>query len=147
MKAFLPAAGVDEVLVNLHHLPDVVRNHRGARAGPPAAGRVALWTSDLFRASLVPCFSGRSRTGMSAVRRHRPGQIRLAAQHRDIGQAVPAQRHRRRQVRDDLAGVVHRPRTPPRLQRRGQPPPQAGHPERLPQQDRPGLRYQPPAVC
>lgn len=29
-------AGVDEVLVNLHHLPDVVRNHLDARAGPPA---------------------------------------------------------------------------------------------------------------
>ena len=29
-------AGVDEVLVNLHHLPDVVRSHLDARAGPPA---------------------------------------------------------------------------------------------------------------
>lgn len=29
-------AGVDEVLVNLHHLPDVVRGHLDARAGPPA---------------------------------------------------------------------------------------------------------------
>ena len=28
-------AGVDEVLVNLHHLPDVVRSHLEARAGPP----------------------------------------------------------------------------------------------------------------
>ena len=28
-------AGVDEVLVNLHHLPDVVRNHLEARAGSP----------------------------------------------------------------------------------------------------------------
>src|ERR1700757_697832 len=28
-------AGVDEVLVNLHHLPDVVRSHLGGRAGPP----------------------------------------------------------------------------------------------------------------
>ena len=30
------AAGVDEVLVNLHHLPDVVRSHIGARTGLPA---------------------------------------------------------------------------------------------------------------
>jgi len=30
------AAGVDEVLVNLHHLPDVVRYHIAARAGFPA---------------------------------------------------------------------------------------------------------------
>jgi mannose-1-phosphate guanylyltransferase len=29
------AAGVDEVLVNLHHLPDVVRDHLAARTGPP----------------------------------------------------------------------------------------------------------------
>ncbi|HEX6519254.1 MAG TPA: nucleotidyltransferase family protein [Streptosporangiaceae bacterium] len=28
-------AGVDEVLVNLHHLPDVVRDHVVARTGPP----------------------------------------------------------------------------------------------------------------
>jgi mannose-1-phosphate guanylyltransferase len=29
-------AGVDEVLINLHHLPDVVRHHISARTGPPA---------------------------------------------------------------------------------------------------------------
>jgi mannose-1-phosphate guanylyltransferase len=29
-------AGVDEVLVNLHHLPAVVRRHLAARTGPPA---------------------------------------------------------------------------------------------------------------
>jgi mannose-1-phosphate guanylyltransferase len=29
-------AGVDEVLVNLHHFPDVVRRHLDARTGPPA---------------------------------------------------------------------------------------------------------------
>jgi mannose-1-phosphate guanylyltransferase len=29
-------AGIDEVLVNLHHLPDVVRRHLAARTGPPA---------------------------------------------------------------------------------------------------------------
>jgi mannose-1-phosphate guanylyltransferase len=28
-------AGVDEVLLNLHHLPDVVRGHLDARSGPP----------------------------------------------------------------------------------------------------------------
>jgi mannose-1-phosphate guanylyltransferase len=36
-------AGVDEVLVNLHHLPDVVRNHLEARAGsghPPGVRTV-----------------------------------------------------------------------------------------------------------
>ena len=29
-------AGVDEVLLNLHHLPDVVRRHLAAHEGPPA---------------------------------------------------------------------------------------------------------------
>jgi len=29
-------AGIDEVLVNLHHLPDVVRRHLAGRTGPPA---------------------------------------------------------------------------------------------------------------
>ena len=29
-------AGVDEVLINLHHLPDMVRHHLEARAGTPA---------------------------------------------------------------------------------------------------------------
>ena len=29
-------AGIDEVLVNLHHLPDVVRHHIAGRTGPPA---------------------------------------------------------------------------------------------------------------
>jgi mannose-1-phosphate guanylyltransferase len=32
----LDRAGVDEVLVNLHHLPDAVRRHLDRRAGPPA---------------------------------------------------------------------------------------------------------------
>jgi mannose-1-phosphate guanylyltransferase len=33
-------AGVDEVLVNLHHLPDVVRRHLAAREGPPSVRTV-----------------------------------------------------------------------------------------------------------
>ena len=31
----LHRAGVDEVLVNLHHLPDIVERHLAARGGPP----------------------------------------------------------------------------------------------------------------
>ena len=34
------APGVDEVLVNLHHLPDVVRRHLAARTAPPAVRMV-----------------------------------------------------------------------------------------------------------
>jgi hypothetical protein len=89
---------------------------------------------------------GLDQPGHHRVRRDRPGQIRLLAQHRDIGQAVPAQRQRRGQVGHDLAGVVHRPRRPPRLQGGGQALAQPGHPERFPQHDRPGLGYQGPAV-
>jgi hypothetical protein len=37
---------------------------------------------------------------------------RLLPQHCDIGQAVAAQRHRRRQVRNDLPRIVDRPRRP-----------------------------------
>ena len=33
-------AGVDEVLVNLHHLPEVVRHHIAARRGPPTVRTV-----------------------------------------------------------------------------------------------------------
>jgi len=36
----LDRAGVDEVLINLHHLPDVVRRHLAGRAGPPAVRTV-----------------------------------------------------------------------------------------------------------
>ena len=32
----LHRAGVDEVLVNLHHLPDIVERHLAARSEPPA---------------------------------------------------------------------------------------------------------------
>ena len=49
-------AGVDEVLVNLHHLPDVVRQHLDARAGTPAVRTVepellgSAWTLAANRA-------------------------------------------------------------------------------------------------
>jgi mannose-1-phosphate guanylyltransferase len=36
----LDRAGVDEVLVNLHHLPDVIRRHVAARSGPPVVRMV-----------------------------------------------------------------------------------------------------------
>ena len=92
------------------------------------------------------CRQRADQPGHHRIRRHRPGQARLLPQHRDIGQAVPAQRHRRRQVRDDLPRVMDRPRRPPPGQPLRQAPAQAGHPHRLPQQDRPGLGHQAPAV-
>jgi mannose-1-phosphate guanylyltransferase len=54
-------AGVAEVLVNLHHLPEVVRSHVAARTGPPevrmsyepsllgSAGTLAITVEGYFR--------------------------------------------------------------------------------------------------
>ena len=42
--------------------------------------------------------------GDHRIRSHRPGQLRLGAQHRDISQAVPAQPQRHGQVGNDLPG-------------------------------------------
>ena len=39
LEAFADA-GVDEVLINLHHLPDIVRRHLAARSGQPAVRTV-----------------------------------------------------------------------------------------------------------
>jgi hypothetical protein len=84
--------------------------------------------------------------GDHRVRRDRPGQFRLFPQHRDIGQAVTAQRDRGGQIRDDLPRVVNCLRRPPASQTLRQAPAQAGDPHRLPQQDRSGLGHQAPAV-
>jgi len=49
----------------------------------------------------------------------RPDRTRLlGAQQRDIGQAVPAQPHRERQIRHDLRWVVHGQRLAPARQPR-----------------------------
>lgn len=48
----------------------------------------------------------------------RAEQLRLSAQHRDVGQAVPTQCQRESQIGDDLARVVYRPGRPPPLQLR-----------------------------
>ena len=80
------------------------------------------------------------------VRRYRPGQLRLGAQHRNIRQAVPAQRQRHHQISNDLPRVMHRPARPPPLQRHHQAPVQAGRPQRLGQQQRPALGHDPRTV-
>ena len=63
--------GLDGVLAEanarIRALGVVRKAEHEASYSPTAAGREALWMSDSFRASPVPCFSGRSRTGMSAV--------------------------------------------------------------------------------
>jgi len=84
--------------------------------------------------------------GHHRVGRDRPRKLRLLPQHRDVGQAVPAQGDRGSEVRDDLPRVVDRPRRPPPGKPLRQSPAQPGHPHRLPQQDGPGLRDQARAV-
>ena len=94
---------------------------RGVEAGVPASAQAR--SRAVARAALIAASAARlvrcqrlDQPGYHRVRCHRPGQGGLPAQYRDIGQAVPAQRQRRGQVRDDLARIVHRPRCPPRLQ-------------------------------
>ncbi len=51
-------AGVDEVLVNLHYLPDVVRRHVAARTGPPTVRLVFESTSSAAPARCSPTGAG-----------------------------------------------------------------------------------------
>ena len=59
-------AGVDEVLVNLHYLPDVVRRHLGARAG---LGRAHLFRTGTAR----QCGHARRQPGLGGRRGYVPG--------------------------------------------------------------------------
>ncbi len=77
--------------------------------------------------------AGQDTTGSEATG---PREVRLLPQHRDVRQAVPARDDRGGQDRNDLARVAQRPRAPSPLHRLRQAPAQAGHPHRLPQQDR-----------
>ena len=54
------------------------------------------------------------------IRGHRPEQLGLGADHADVGQAVPTQRDRDRQIQHRLARVMDRPSRPPRRQPRRQ---------------------------
>ena len=69
---------------------------------------------------------------------HRPEDLPLASQQGHIRQAPAAQGHAHRQIRHDLARVVHRPRPPPRRQDPRELVAQARDPARLGQQPRPG---------
>jgi hypothetical protein len=77
--------------------------------------------------------------GHRRVRGHSAIDAGLGPQQRDVGQAVPAQRQRHRQVEDDLAGVVDRERLAPRRQRCGQRRVQTGSGHGVDQQHPTGL--------
>ena len=117
---------------------------RGQRPGP-VAGRGPGGADGLQRPRRVRG-QLRDQPGDHRVRGHRPGQVRLRTQHRDIGQAVTAQGHGHGQVRDDLPRVVDGPRRLPPLQPGGQLPVQAGHAQDLGEQDRSGLGDDPRSV-
>ena len=75
------------------------------------------------------------------VRRDAAEDLRGGAQDRDVGQAVPAQRERHRQVQQDLGRVVDRGRPPPSLERDRQRPVQPGRADGVDQQHRTGVRH------
>ena len=89
-----------------------------AQARSRAAARAARIARSARGASAASAPTSRETTGSEATG---PASSGCGAQHRDIGQAVPAQRQRHRQVGDDLPRVVHRPRRPPPGQRRDRP--------------------------
>jgi hypothetical protein len=132
---------------------DVHRDQRPARARRPAPGqRPGSFAGGGPRGADRPQRPGRLRSqradqpGHHRIGGHRAGQLRLRAQHRHIGQAVPAQRQRHHQIGEDLPRVMRRPRRPPPGQPRRQAPAQAGGPQRLQQQQRPSLGHETPAI-
>jgi hypothetical protein len=81
--------------------------------------------------------------GDDRVGGHRPAQLRLGAQHRDISQAATAQGQRHGKVGNDLPRVVHRTRRPPPLQGTRRALAQARHTGRFGQQQHTSLGHQP----
>jgi hypothetical protein len=95
-----------------------------------------------------PAGSGKSvdQTGDGRVGSNRTEDGRLAPQHRDVREAVPAERDRQGHVQQDLARIVEGPRFPPwreRCRYRGV---QTGLADRLDQQHRAGLGDHPTAT-
>jgi hypothetical protein len=119
--------GVDEIVLSLY-------------AKGLTTGEISAYFAEIYGASV-------SRETISRItdkvieemqsRQNRPldqiyaaGQFWLRPEHRHVSQAVPAQRHRDRQIRDDLPWAVHGPGGPPPFQRRVQAAVQAGDPQR-----------------
>ena len=72
-------ADVGEVLVNLHHLPDVVRRHLAARTAPPAV-RTFFEPELLGSAGTLPCQPAVGREGrvLPGLLRRQPHRFRCA---------------------------------------------------------------------
>jgi hypothetical protein len=81
--------------------------------------------------------------GDRGVGGHRPEHSRLGPQHAHIGQAIPAQRHRERDVQQDHARIVHSLRLAPRCRRRRYRHIQTGLADRLDQSTAPACEITP----
>ena len=108
---------------------------RSSQASAQACSRAAA------RADRI-AFSARGRspastlTSRETTRSRQPvPRVPAVPQHRDVGQAVPAQGERGSQVRDNLARIVDRPRHPPPGKALRQAAGQARYPHRFPQHD------------
>ena len=125
---------------------DVHGDQAAARAGRGVAGQVPgplpgggpCRADGLQRLGRVAGQAG-DQPGDHRVRGHRPGQLWLRPQYRHVSQAVAAQRHRDRQVGDDLPRAVHGPGGPPSFQCCVQAAVQAGDPQRPGKQQATGL--------
>jgi len=116
-----------------------VRTFQRASVGTTAACDLRLAGSVMSVAISQPGHQ----PGDHRVRGHRPEQPGLSAQHRRIGQAIPAQCQRHRQIRDDLPRIVHRAARLPPGEPVRQTPVQARHPQRLRQEQAAGLGHDP----
>ena len=133
--------------VDVHRDQPAVRAGRGVagqRPGPLPGGGPRR--ADRLQRRGASAASRADQPGDHRVGGHQAEQFRLRAQHRDISQAVPAQRQRHRQIRDDLPRVVHRPGGPPPCKRRRQATVQARYPQRLGQQQPARLGHDPRPV-
>ena len=108
-----------------HHRARIA--HRIAMPPHPAPGRRAGATQSRdHRIRIVG--EGIDEPADRGIRGHRAEHFRLSAQHRDVGQTIPAQRDRDREVQHHLARIVHRAHRPPGRQSTRKPHDQpAGH--------------------
>jgi hypothetical protein len=102
--------------------------HPQAGGGDRPGGGPGLAGPGAGRCPWRVCGQRADQPGHHHARGHRSAQLRPGAQHRDIGEAIPAQRQRHHQVGEDLARVMHCPRRPPPAQTRRQATAQPGDP-------------------
>ena len=103
----------------------------------PGVGSSLAWSSTR---RMILTWSAGVPTSLQTVGSEATGseELLVAPQRRKVRQATASQGHAHRQIQNDLARVVHRPRPPPRRQGLRELVAQARDPARLGQQPRPG---------